>query len=107
MADKRKRCCAEVWPRNGYHNFPCSRWAKGEFEGKFYCHQHNPTTVRAKRDERGKKYSTEAKMRDWERKREGLKVEAYGLLSLELHPVYALVVLRARIQKHNKERPGG
>jgi hypothetical protein len=44
------KCCGRVWSRFGFHT--CSRNAKYEHEGKWFCKTHHPPTVQQKLDAR-------------------------------------------------------
>jgi len=55
MAEKH-RCCAEVWPKGGYHPGRCERMASVERDGRHYCKQHDPVAVKARDDERNAKW---------------------------------------------------
>jgi hypothetical protein len=50
------KCCARVWSSGGYHHHSCGRTAGYEHEGKRYCKTHHPPTVKAKNEERDRKW---------------------------------------------------
>lgn len=43
-------CCETVW--RGMARYSCARKGTVERDGKFYCHQHSPQAVEARRRER-------------------------------------------------------
>ena len=52
MGEKQK-CSERVF--RGYRYYPCSRLGRYEHEGKFYCKQHYPPNVAARKAEQQKK----------------------------------------------------
>lgn len=55
---------------NGYEFYPCSRKGKLYEEGKWWCTQHAPSTIQAKRERREARWTAEADTRRLERQRQ-------------------------------------
>jgi hypothetical protein len=62
-------CEKVIW--SGFYKSKCSKKAKHEHEGHWYCKTHHPPTVRAKTDARNEKWKKE-----WAAKRERDALEA-------------------------------
>ena len=44
---------------DGYRSYPCRRTGTVEYEGKWFCFQHNPVAVAARRNKRSNKWDAE------------------------------------------------
>lgn len=45
-----QRCCVRVTGSSVWHKYPCSRTAKVERNGKWYCGQHDPEAVKRRQE---------------------------------------------------------
>lgn len=54
------KCCGTVWPAGAFRSYPCSRNAKVERDGKWYCGTHDPVAVAAKQSSK-----KELREREW------------------------------------------
>lgn len=52
-----QRCCENVF--DGWHHHPCSRKGVIERDGKWYCKQHDPEAVKARRAASDAKWNRE------------------------------------------------
>ncbi len=51
-----RQCTTKVWDRYRWGSFPCSRKGVVEWDGKFYCKQHDPVKVKARQEEQTRKW---------------------------------------------------
>ena len=63
-----ENCSAGVW--QGWRSLSCSRKGKIERDGKWYCKQHDPVAIKARRDETDRKYREH-----WQKLRDAQKVD--------------------------------
>ena len=54
------KCCAKIWEPGAWRPRQCSKAAKVERDGKFYCGVHDPVRLQAKRDETHARWKAEA-----------------------------------------------
>ena len=55
-----KQCCVKVYPPDRFGgSYPCSRKAKVEHEGQWYCTQHSPAATEARRQKNREKWEAE------------------------------------------------
>jgi hypothetical protein len=101
------RCCARVQPEHSMHDAPCSRSAKVEDGGKFYCRQHSPAAARARRKKQKDAWKARSARSDWKRRRDELREQVYDLLAKEGHTFNhdAVSNLKRVIQQHERKRP--
>ena len=55
------KCEGKIWGHTKY--LPCSKTARYEHEGRWYCKRHHPPTVQEKLDARHKKWEEDSKSR--------------------------------------------
>lgn len=82
MSDDRKVCSVRVYPSDragSFHGHMCSKAAKVEREGKWYCGIHDPVLLAAKATERHTKWEAEYAA---SRKRNDLSSAAADLLAI-------------------------
>lgn len=53
------QCCVTIHDRYSFRGRPCSKPAKVEVNGKFYCKAHDPVATQKRRDERQAKWEAE------------------------------------------------
>lgn len=70
---KELRCCEIVMDSTGWHSYQCSRKGTLKENGKLWCTQHAPSSVKKRRDAWQQKCDQESEQRDRTYRRDELR----------------------------------